>query len=251
MSFRMPAAKRALPSRATIGVGFDPQGIAINKAGSTAYVANDASNNVSAIDTGSNAVTGISPSSGPLGGGTTVTITGSNFTGATGVSFGNVPATSFTVNGDTSITAVSPAAGNAGPVDVTVTTPAGASATSSADQFSYVYSFTGFTAPVDNPPTVNQVHAGQAIPMKFGLGGNFGLNVIASGFPTATQVNCSTGAPVNTGTPTDTAGGLTFDPSSGTYTYVWKTSKAWAGTCQRFDLQLNDGTDHTAIFRFK
>jgi hypothetical protein len=198
-------------------------------------------------------VTGISPASGPLSGGTTVTITGSNFTGATGVSFGGTAAASFTVNSDTSITAVSPAANSVGSVDVTVTTPNGTSATSTADQFSYVYSFTGFSSPVDNPPTVNQAHAGQAIPMKFSLGGDFGLNIIASGFPTATQIDCSSGAPVNTGTLTDTAGGsgLTFDSSTSTYTYVWKTSKSWAGTCQRFDLQLNDGTDHTAIFQFR
>lgn len=260
-----------------IGVGFDPQGIAINTSGSTVYTANDASNSVSVIDTASNAVTNtigvgsgpfalaianlpvpvpvvtaISPASGPLSGGTTVTITGSNFTGATAVSFGRTPASSFTVNSDTSITAVSPAAAGVGPVDVTVTTPDGTSATSAADRFSYVYSFSGFFAPVDNPPTLNQAHAGQAIPMQFSLGGNFGLNIIAPGFPAATQIDCATGVPVNSATLTDTAGGsgLQFDSSTGTYTYVWKTSKAWAGTCQQFDLRLNDGTDHTASFQF-
>ena len=58
---------------------------------------------------------------------------------------------------------------------------------------------------------------------------------------------------VVSGTLTDTAGGsgLQFDSSTGTYTYVWKTSKTWAGTCQRFDLRLNDGTDHTADFQFR
>jgi hypothetical protein len=39
------------------------------------------------------------------------------------------------------------------------------------------------------------------------------------------------------GTLTDSAGGsgLQFDSTTGTYTYVWKTSKSWAGTCQQFD----------------
>src|ERR1019366_7947378 len=55
------------------------------------------------------AVTSISPSSGPTTGGTTVTITGTNFTGATKVGFGAVAATSFTVVSSTEITAVSPA----------------------------------------------------------------------------------------------------------------------------------------------
>jgi YVTN family beta-propeller protein len=263
---------------ATIGVGFDPQGDAITPDGATVYVANDASDTVSAIDTATNtvtatipvgsgpfalavanvpvpvpAVTGISPTTGPLSGGTTVTITGSNFTGATGVSFGGIPAAGFTVNSDTSITAVSPAAASAGTVDVTVTTPNGTSAAGPADQFSYLYAFTGFLSPVSSPPALNEVHAGQAVPIQFSLGGDQGLNVIAAGFPTATQIDCSTGVPVNTGTLTDTAGGsgLQFDPSTNTYTYVWKTSKSWSGTCQQFDLRLNDGTDHTAGFQFQ
>jgi hypothetical protein len=198
-------------------------------------------------------VTGVSPTSGPLTGGTSVTISGSGFTGATAFDFGSTPAPAFTVNSDTSITATSPAATSVGPVDVTVTTPAGTTATSSADQFTYTYPFTGYQPPVANPPVLNQVNGGQAIPMQFSLGGNYGLNIIASGYPTATQISCSTGTTVNSGTLTDTAGssGLQYNSSTGTYTYVWKTSKSWAGTCQQFDLRLNDGTDHTADFQFK
>ena len=88
------------------------------------------------------------------------------------------------------------------------------------------FPFTGFQAPVQNPPTLNQVNAGRAIPMKFSLGGDQGLNIIASGYPTATQINCDTDVPLNPATLTDTAGGsgLQYDPSTGTYTYVWKTS---------------------------
>ena len=67
---------------------------------------------------------------------TTVTITGSGFTGATGVFFGSTPADSFTVDNDTQITAVATFEG-AKTVDVTVTTAGGTSATSSNDQFTY------------------------------------------------------------------------------------------------------------------
>ncbi|MDA8186231.1 MAG: IPT/TIG domain-containing protein [Actinomycetota bacterium] len=85
---------------------------------------------------GAPTVTGISPSSGPASGGTSVTITGTNLTGATSVDFGTGAATSFAVVSDTKITAISPA-GIAGTLDVRVTTPAGTSATGSADQFTY------------------------------------------------------------------------------------------------------------------
>ena len=82
------------------------------------------------------AVTALSPSSGPSAGGTSVTITGSGFTGATKVVFGSVAATSFSVVSATQITAVSPAQAPAGH-NVYVTTPGGTSATVSADVYSY------------------------------------------------------------------------------------------------------------------
>src|SRR5262249_22416759 len=82
-------------------------------------------------------VSGISPSSGPVSGGTTVTITGANFTDASAVTFGENPA-GFTVDDDTSITAYSPAAEAPDVVHVRVASIGGTSATSSADQFTYV-----------------------------------------------------------------------------------------------------------------
>jgi len=81
-------------------------------------------------------VIGVGPSSGPATGGTTVTITGTGFTGATQVEFGTAPATNVVVNlAGTQITATSPT--GTGVVDVTVMGPGGTSATSSADQFTY------------------------------------------------------------------------------------------------------------------
>ena len=86
---------------------------------------------------GAPTVTSISPTAGPVAGGTAVTITGTNLTGATSVAFRTTAATSFTVVSSTEVTAVSPARA-AGTVDVTVTTPVGTSATSAADQFTYM-----------------------------------------------------------------------------------------------------------------
>ena len=90
-------------------------------------------------------VTSVSPASGPTAGGTSVTINGTGFTGATAVSFGGTAASTFTVNSSSKITATAPAE-SAGTVDVTVTTPGGTSATSANDQFTYAA-----------PPTVTGV----------------------------------------------------------------------------------------------
>ena len=90
-------------------------------------------------------VNAVSPSSGPLIGGSLVRITGHAFIGTTAVHFGSASATSFTVKSENTITAIAPA--GTGTVDVTVTTPEGTSPTSSADQYSYVAS----------PPTVERV----------------------------------------------------------------------------------------------
>src|SRR5579863_6117100 len=81
-------------------------------------------------------VTNVNPDTGPSAGGISVTITGTNFSGATVVRFGGTAASSFTVNSATQIAATSPA--GTGTVDVTVTTSGGTSAASGADQFSYV-----------------------------------------------------------------------------------------------------------------
>ncbi|HUY23344.1 MAG TPA: IPT/TIG domain-containing protein [Acidimicrobiales bacterium] len=81
-------------------------------------------------------VTGVAPASGPASGGTTVTITGTGFTGATRVVFGTVAATSFTVVSDTRITAVSPAQA-ASTRNIVVSTAVGSSALTAVDHFAY------------------------------------------------------------------------------------------------------------------
>ena len=86
-------------------------------------------------------VTSISPTSGPTAGGTSVTINGANFTGAT-VKFGSSPAT-ITSNIGTQMVVASPP--GSGAVDVTVTNAGGTSATSAADRFTY-------TSPPPPPP---------------------------------------------------------------------------------------------------
>jgi len=81
-------------------------------------------------------ITSISPTEGPLAGGTPVTITGSGFSGATSVDFGGILAYGVPTS-DTSITVTAPAGETAEAVDLTITTTGGTSARSLADQFTY------------------------------------------------------------------------------------------------------------------
>ncbi len=114
------------------------------------------------------------------------------------------------------------------------------------------YDFSGFFEPVDNLPTFNRVKAGRGIPVKFSLGGNQGLSVLAAGYPVSQQVACDNGAPVDDVEQTVTAGSssLSYDGTTNQYTYTWKTDGAWGGTCRQLNVKLADGTEHKASFNF-
>ena len=181
---------------ADVPVGAIPYNIAASPDGSTVYAANFAGNTVSVIDTGTDtdvatltgfdepagmafaeipapAVTGVSPNQGPETSGRTVTITGSGFTGASTVDFGSIPATSFTVNSPTSITATVPSSTTPGAVNVTVTTPIATSPSAPADQYTYL--------PV---PAVTSVSPGNGP----STGGNT-VTITGSGFAGASAVD--------------------------------------------------------------
>src|SRR5205085_5824503 len=104
-----------------------------------------------------------------------------------------------------------------------------------------LYDFAGFFPPVANLPTVNVVNAGRAIPVKFSLSGNKGLNIFAPDSPASGPSMCNSSDPVTTLQDTVTAGGssLSYDPAIDQYIYVWKTDAAWAGTCRQLVVQLN------------
>jgi hypothetical protein len=81
-------------------------------------------------------ITRLSVRKGPVSGGTSVTITGAAFAGAASVEFGSVPAESYQINSNTSVTAVSPEE-PLGAVEVTVTTPGGTSGPTGRDRFAF------------------------------------------------------------------------------------------------------------------
>lgn len=118
---------------------------------------------------------------------------------------------------------------------------------------SVVYNFSGFFAPIDNGGIVNTIKAGRAVPVKFSLGGNQGLNVFAAGYPKVQFVACGNGSPTDAVEETLTAGNssLAYNSATDTYTYVWKTEKGWTGKCGQLQVKFNDGTTQTANFRFR
>jgi len=128
-------------------------------------------------------VTAISPTHGPVEGGTSVTITGTNFNGATVVMFGT-NAASFTVNGPTQITATSPV--GIGIVHVTVTTPSGTSPATLADMYSY-YTILPFTSSGSWTVPDNVTTAQYLIIAGGGGGGSYGGGGGAGGFRTGSM----------------------------------------------------------------
>ena len=94
--------------------------------------------------------------------------------------------------------------------------------------------------------------AGRAVPVKFGLGGDHGLDIFAAGYPRVTTVSCEGNATADPVEETEAAGvsTLTYDAASDRYTYVWKTDKNWAGSCRSLELKFSDGSVQTALFDF-
>lgn len=169
-------------------------------------------------------ISSISPIAGPLIGGTSVSIVGTNFTStANNVKFGNTAATSVTYNSPTSITAVSPS-GLVGVVDVTVSNAGGTSATSVSDRFTYT------TVPVVSSinPTAGLPAGGTSIVIT---GSNFtsGSTVTFGGTAAATvTVNSATSitatSPTKAASAVDvivsTTGGSSATGSADIFTYI-------------------------------
>jgi CSLREA domain-containing protein len=149
-------------------------------------------------------ISSVTPSYGPVAGGTSVTITGNNLSGVTAVKFSATAASSFSVNSDTQITAISPA-GSAGTVDITVTNSYGTSATGSSDQFTH------YTALTITP-------ASTALSATYGASFSQTLTV-SGGSGNYTLSNTSSLPPGLTLTPSGTAAGTSWT-LSGTPTAI-------------------------------
>ena len=169
-------------------------------------------------------ISGLTPTNGSTVGGNAVVITGTNLTAATAVSFDGTGATSFVVNSAAQITAIAPAHA-AGAVDVTVTTPGGATANSADDDYTYaavgVPTITGLT------PTNGSTVGGNAVVITgtnltaaaaVSFGGTAATSFVVN---SATQITAI--APAHAAGAVDvtvtTPGGTTANSAADDYTY--------------------------------
>jgi hypothetical protein len=177
-------------------------------------------------------VTGVTPAVGPTYGGNSVTIVGTNFTGATIVRFGTVSALSFTVSSATTIIATAPAEG-AGLVNVTVTSPSGTSPVVTADDYTYqspvVYTITVSPSTASLIDGATQLFVATAFD-QFGksLATQPAFTWSLSGLGTVTSVGLYTAPASGSGTTTVEA---SSEGRSGTAkaTYGPLTSEIWTG----------------------
>ncbi len=171
-------------------------------------------------------VTAISPNTGTTAGGTSVTIAGTNFTGATGVTIGGTAATNTIVVSATTITATTPA-GAAGTASVVVTTPGGSNAANTL--FSYQTTAPAVTAISPNTGTAaggaNVTITGTSLSgaSAVTIGGKAATNVIVVSATTITATTPA-GAAGNASVVVTTPGGSVTGP--GGYTYVIATTSA-------------------------
>jgi hypothetical protein len=145
-------------------------------------------------------VTKLSPKAGPAVGGTSVTLTGSEFTGASAVSFGATNASEFTVLSPTSISAVAPP-GTPGTVDVKVTNTAGTSPATSKDHYKYLPTVSGVS------PNTGSTHGGESVTVS---GSSFAVAAGATSFKfgkvKATSVSCASSSVCTMTVPAQAAG---------------------------------------------
>ncbi|WP_322788755.1 beta strand repeat-containing protein, partial [Sphingorhabdus rigui] len=174
-------------------------------------------------------LTSISVREGPVSGGTVVVLTGTDFLGATGVTFGSYAATNFTVNSNTQITVTTPAAAASGFGQVVVTTPWGSSESTGQSR---IYVYLGQPTVTSVTPATGSTLGGTSVVLRgdnlFGtsisvtVGGVAATNVIAGSGPTAGELRITTPAnvPGTANIVVTTPGGITPTSPANEFAYV-------------------------------
>jgi hypothetical protein len=142
---------------------------------------------------------------------------------------------------------------NLGATDVGVTVdgvyaPLAPGATRSAATWDFV----GFGQPVDNLPVLNQVKAGQGIPIKWRVLDAAGAPVtsLSSATITASGMSCALGGGLDQIEETTAAAVGLHNLGNGYYELVWKSPKTYASSCRTLHVDIGDGVLHDAGFQF-
>ena len=168
-------------------------------------------------------VASVSPSTGPLAGGTEVTITGTNLGQASAVNFGAAAATAVHVVSSTTVTAIAPAHAE-GTVDVSVVTPTGATPATPVDRFTYqarpqVTKLSLKGGPATGGTIVTVTGAGFAGPVTVSFGG-----VPATSVTVDSPTSLTATSPANVGGTLDvtvtTSGGTSANNSKDRFKYT-------------------------------
>jgi hypothetical protein len=222
VSFNGVAATFAVASAtsitATVPTGASTGPITVTTGGGTATTSSSFS---VTVQTQAPTITSFAPASGPVG--TSVTLTGTSFTGATAVSFNGTSSSSFSVTSPTSIVAAVPAGASTGPIGVT--TPGGTA--TSASSFSVtvvaqaptVTSFSPASGTVGTSVTISGTSLAGATSVKFnGTAASFTVK-------SATSITAAVAAGASTGPISVTTAGGTATSSS-SFTVTASTAKA-------------------------
>jgi hypothetical protein len=234
--------------------GNSPYQVAVGPDGTSLYVTNESDNTVTVFGVATvppaPAATSVSPATGTTRGGTAVTITGTNLTGATAVTFGaGHPATAVSCTA-TSRTDTQPGrrrgngerAGHhywrhqrrqrSGPVHLRHPV--------------HVH----WLPPARPQPAVHQPQdRGPGHLPAVHPGRQQGPGRHRRRLPHHPPGQLPHPRPLAAAVPA-ASDGFTYTSLTDVYDYAWKTPTAFHGTCQQLTLKLTDGSTHTATFRF-
>jgi predicted extracellular nuclease len=133
-------------------------------------------------------------------------------------------------------------------VTVRVTDEHGQSAQDTAT-IDVIWAFGGFQSP-SNPGGVTTINAGSSHPVKFSLHGAQGTGIL-EGNPRLQRTDCMSGAAIGAPIVAASSAPLQYDAATDTYTFVWKTQRAWSGWCGTLSVALDDGQTYPLAVRFK
>jgi len=187
-------------------------------------------------------VTSCSPNNGPPGGGTSVTITGTAFTGATGVTFGGTAATGVSVTNSTTIVCTAPSHAQ-GAVNVIVTTPSGSGTGSSA----YTYN----AAPIVTSCSPNNTPTTGLISVTITGSAFTGASAVTFGGTAATGITVVNATTITCTCPTHAQGAVNVvvttsnGPGTGTNVFTYSGILPVVATCTPSFGKTSGGTPVT------